>query len=56
MCSANVDLTDMIEDEASEDPMDIFEAQSYGIEGQDAMDDETFASVEDLFNSDDELF
>ena len=56
MCPANVDLTDMIEDEAAEDHMDILEAQPDGREGQDARDDETFASVEDLLNSDDELF
>ena len=53
MCSANVDLTDMIENGAAEDPK---EAQPDGIEGKDARDDETFASVEDLLNSDGELF
>ena len=31
MCSANVDLTDMIENGAAEDPMDTFKAQRYEI-------------------------
>ena len=56
MCSANVDLTDMIENGAAEDPKDTSEAQPDGIEGKDARDNMTFASVEDLLNSDGELF
>ena len=56
MCSAHVVLTDMTENGATEDPMDTFEAQSDGIEGTDARDDKTFASVEDLLNSDGKLF
>ena len=46
----------MIENGAAEDPLDTFEAQWYGIEGKDARDNMTFASVEDLLNSDGELF
>jgi hypothetical protein len=46
----------MIEDEAAEEPMDIVEAPAGGIDRQDTLDDEEYASVEDLLNSDDELF
>ena len=46
----------MIENGAAKDPLDTYEAQPYGIEGKDARDNMTFASVEDLINSDGELF
>ena len=56
-CPANVDLTDLIEDEAVEAPMDIGdEATADRLDMQDTFDDEELASVEDLLDSDEELF
>ena len=56
-CPANVDLTDLIEDEAVEAPMDTdVEATADRLGMQDTLDDEELASVEDLLDSDEELF
>ena len=58
-CPANVDLTDLIEDEAVEAPIytDI-EAKGTAdrLGMQDTLGDEELASVEDLLDSDEELF
>ena len=54
---SNVELTDLIEDEAVEAPMDTdVEATADRLGMQDTLDDEELACVEDLLDSDEELF